>query len=1024
MTDAEPLPQDRPPTPLATARIPLSAAHQRSLCAALTQDFTLDNLRLLARTEFNVDLEEITTTEQPRGEVVAEFVAWALKQPLGAQGLLAAACRQNPGGPHLAALATAWADLTFDPVPPCPYPGMQPFTANQANLFFGREREIEALRQRVLKQPIVVVIGPSGSGKSSLVKAGLLPMLQQPHSPAKEWTVRVMRPGLAPNAALSAALAGVWDAEATIPSAAPLLLVVDQFEDFFAYTGPEAQPFLTRLSTLIQAPTAKLILTLRADFYEQLMESPLWPVVEQRLVPILPLDRAGLADAIVRPAAAVGVDVEPALVERLLGEGAGARGVLPFLQETLVMLWGRLTTPLLTLRDYEALTAGSADGRSGLQVAMALHADETLQHLAQQHGSRAGDLSRRLFMRLVQFGDGGVYTSRPQSESQLRAAGDDVALLHTVLSTLVDNRLLTAYAEVGNPEPRFALAHDKLIDGWPTLQGWIRELAAGEQQRRRLEDKAAEHARLGPDGGLLDIQELKEADAYARGAAGMLLGMSEAAAALIAVSRQAIDPGWNRWGLSVLGGLALSAALWLGVVYLSALTMAPSVQAAVWISVALAGTALLAGLWLAGRRRLFWLQHLTQRLGVKRLPRYALGGLMAGTLIAYAVVGMPLASQIQHCEAAPRRFERPRGNAIHVALINDDIDTYSFDVVRSELANQQRIRAWPASEAEAMECSLFFQKVVHLRAAVTSSGETAIVAEIQGETQASQPKAFGRSCFAVRQMASDVAKKIDPSANIIALDVEVSAQDSCKALSLHEDGTAALKRGDVDAAVTLFAGAIAEWPTYALGYTNLGNAYEQLGDLERAEANYRRAVELAPTEPLYLYLLANFYRDLWKRAPGDMGSFASAERMYRRTIEVAPAYAAAFSGLANLLIYQGERLDEAEQLLNYGLTLVDDPLFRPAEQRLPIESALYKNLGLLAMHKAQFAQAIELLTKADELNDASDLDILPPLAEAYAAVGDTERSCAAWGRLKELIQSISQTPAAWVQEASAACVHS
>jgi len=313
-----------------------------------------------------------------------------------------------------------------------------------------------------------------------------------------------------------------------------LLLVVDQFEELFTIARLRVEPFQQALLRLAGVPNCYVVLTVRADFYPDLMAAPLWREIQAHRVEVLPLDEDGLRQAIVRPAEDVGVFVETALVERLVADAGREPGVLPLLQETLVLLWEWLERRFLPLSAYEAL--GSA-GRTGVQVAMARRADAALADLTPQQQP----IARRIFLRLVQFGEGRADTRRQQTVVALRTAGDEPDLFDQTLRHLTNNRLLTLGGEAGGDGRQVDIAHEALITGWPTLQEWLAERREAEQTRRRLEDKAAEWERLGRgSGGLLDEVELLEAERWLTSPDAAILGTGEALPALVQASRTAI----------------------------------------------------------------------------------------------------------------------------------------------------------------------------------------------------------------------------------------------------------------------------------------------------------------------------------------------------------------------------------------------------------------------------------------------------------------------------------------------------
>jgi len=382
---------------------------------------------------------------------------------------------------------------------PCPYPGMVPFSEADSDRFFGRDREVQELLERLRLHPFVTVIGPSGSGKSSLVFAGLVPALRKSglFGPGG-WLVRTLRPGESPLAALVDALDGdpadapraVSELLATQPDARRLLLVVDQFEELFTLARSDVESFQQALLRLAETPNCYVVLTVRADFYPDLMAAPLWRQIQAHRFEVLPPDEDGLRQAIVRPAEDAGVFVEEGLVERLLADAAGEPGILPLLQETLVLLWGRLQRRFLPLDAYEAL--GDA-ARTGLQVAMARRADAALAELTE--GQQA--IARRIFLRLVQFGEGRADTRRQQPVAALRAVGDDPHVFNRTLEYLTGNRLLTLSGEEGGDGRQVDMAHEALIRGWPRLKKWVDKDRAGLRIHRRLTEAAAEWERKG-----------------------------------------------------------------------------------------------------------------------------------------------------------------------------------------------------------------------------------------------------------------------------------------------------------------------------------------------------------------------------------------------------------------------------------------------------------------------------------------------------------------------------------------------
>jgi WD40 repeat protein len=436
----------------------------------------------------------------------------------------------------------------------CPYPGMVAFREADQERFFGRESEQRELLERLRLHPFLAVIGPSGSGKSSLVFAGLVPELRRSGLfGSGDWLVRTIRPGEHPLQVLSDALETTPDllgddprasSPAVVrllaghPSVRRLLLVVDQFEELFTLGGDDQAAFAAGLRHLAETPDCLVVLTVRADFYSELMELSLWPTIQAHRYEVPRLDERALRRAIVRPAEQVQVFLEPALVERLLADAAGEPGALPLVQETLVLLWERLERRFLPGSAYTALTteAREVQSRTGLQIAMARRADAALAGL----NAEQQQVARRVFLRLVQFGEGRADTRRQQPVTALRAQGDDLAGFERTIRHLTDQRLLTTGGADNGADRRVDIAHEALIAGWPTLQAWLTERREAEQTRRRLEAKAVEWARLGRGtGGLLDEVELLEAERWLASEDADELGHDDLVADFVAASRAA-----------------------------------------------------------------------------------------------------------------------------------------------------------------------------------------------------------------------------------------------------------------------------------------------------------------------------------------------------------------------------------------------------------------------------------------------------------------------------------------------------
>ena len=448
----------------------------------------------------------------------------------------------------------------------CPYPGLLAFGPTEAARFFGRDRECDDICRRLRQHDFLLLVGPSGSGKSSLISAGVLPRLLA--IDADRWMVRTLPPDAGALMWLTDTLGGDGASASgddvgtrvdrllrTSARAERLLLVVDQAEAIFVLPGREERAaFLDLLRRLRGVDRCVVMLALRADFWGDVMNSVLWPIGPGERVEIAPLRGAALRETIVRPAADVGVHLEPVLLERLLHDAGEEPGVLPLVQETMVLLWERRTRRLLTVSAYEEL--GGGEGRSALDAALATRADAACAALppAQQQ------IARRILVRLVQFGEGRPDTRRPQAVDALRATGDDPALFAATLRHLTDRRLLTVSSADGGTAT-VDLGHEAMIAHWPTLRAWIDESRASEMVRRRIERNADDWQRNGRDPGEL-YRRRNLADALERGRKREYELSQNAVAFLTAGRRRRL---LGRLGLATIAVAALAGVVWLAI---------------------------------------------------------------------------------------------------------------------------------------------------------------------------------------------------------------------------------------------------------------------------------------------------------------------------------------------------------------------------------------------------------------------------------------------------------------------------
>ncbi|MBI5652159.1 MAG: TIR domain-containing protein [Chloroflexi bacterium] len=403
---------------------------------------------------------------------------------------------------------------------PCPYPGMKKFEEKNHQQFFGREDEIQAMLRHLRAYPFLAIIGSSGCGKSSLVSAGLVPKLGKTNLVgAGEWVVREMRPKDAPLTNLRAAVGDdlavpaqtIARLIASKPSAHQVLLIVDQFEEMFTARA-EVNEFQTALLDLIQIPNCYIVLTARSDFYPAMMESRLWHEIQAHRFEIVRLKGNALREAILKPAEAVHVFIEPALIERLMADAGDEPGIMPFVQETLVLLWEHLDHNYLGTYAYDKLMPTEAVGArmNGLYAAIEFHARQLLEGL--EIDQRA--MARRVFLDLVRLDKDGRDTRRQRLLTDLRLPSDDRIAFEQMLKLFNKHRLLTFSGEPG-ADRQVDIAHETLIAGWRTLHDWIEHDRPWLLIQRRLEDAADAWVERSRDPGYLySASQLKQVDAF------------------------------------------------------------------------------------------------------------------------------------------------------------------------------------------------------------------------------------------------------------------------------------------------------------------------------------------------------------------------------------------------------------------------------------------------------------------------------------------------------------------------------
>jgi Novel STAND NTPase 1/TIR domain len=388
----------------------------------------------------------------------------------------------------------------------CPYRGLGVFREEDAGFYFGREPDVDRLAEAIDRYPLVAIVGASGSGKSSLARAGLIPRLRRPTG-GRVWQVAAMVPGSDPFLALARALLPLREPERYLtwskgtiddecdrlrdhllrdgaahlyhvigqilqeePGTTHLLLLVDQWEELYTYrptqsVAAEADAKGVRgfIGMLLEATRRgeplRALLTLRADYWGNVLNDP--PLAarlpDEAIVQLRALDRAALEAVIRRPAEIVRLAVPDALSEVLLDDAAGRPGDLPLLEFALQQLWSQRA------RNGSGLTLGAYRVMGGLAEAIVNRADAVYNTLE----LRERDAVPGVFAALVQVGEARTDLRRRARLKELSEVGQAVA------HRLADERLLVTGRDWATGDELVEVAHEALLRHWPKLEEWI-----------------------------------------------------------------------------------------------------------------------------------------------------------------------------------------------------------------------------------------------------------------------------------------------------------------------------------------------------------------------------------------------------------------------------------------------------------------------------------------------------------------------------------------------------------------------
>jgi len=373
-----------------------------------------------------------------------------------------------------------------DVVPPNPYQGLAAFEEEDADFFFGQENVVNSLVDLTQKQPLIGIIGPSGSGKSSVVFAGLIPKLRQEGN----WLIEIFRPGKEPFLPLAFALVRQLEPDAgethkmreamglssdfkegkiTVQQVISrilernpgkrLLLVADQFEELYTLcpVKEEQERFADQLLTALTQENLTLVFTLRADFYGYVLSYRPFRDALQEYTPQLlsSMKREELQQAIELPAQKLDVELEENLTQRILDDVGQEPGNLPLLEFALTRLWEKQKNRTLTHAAYKEIGA--------VKKAIANHAEQVYQKLSETQKQQA----QRIFVQLVRPGEGTEDTRRVATRAEV---GEENWNLVSYLAGYQARLVVTGRQET---EDTVEVVHEALIREWLTLREWM-----------------------------------------------------------------------------------------------------------------------------------------------------------------------------------------------------------------------------------------------------------------------------------------------------------------------------------------------------------------------------------------------------------------------------------------------------------------------------------------------------------------------------------------------------------------------
>lgn len=424
----------------------------------------------------------------------------------------------------------------------CPYVGLNSFHESDSGRFFGRKQVVSGALETIRTYRFLALLGPSGSGKSSIVLGGVLPALKADAiEGSAQWRyIPPIVPGSEPLENLIAAYGS------RKPGADETVVVtIDQFEEVFTLCDDlsKREAFIAELLSLSRAGHV-VIVTMRSDYDSRLATTgELQALFDRGDLRATPLTASELREAIEEPARLIGLKFESGVVDGLIRDVLGEPAALPLLQFTLWKLWQSRDHNRITLASYRKLGGGRAS--------LATSATALYDGLIQQDR----DTMRRILLRMVRPAAGAEVTSNRVRIAELLQIGDDPNRVRRVIDKLVGERLVRV---TGGDQVE--VAHEALIRNWPLLVSWLENKRAEMLELRRFESLAEEWERFGRSSGYLDAEQLKEAQGWLESEDAKDLVISDSLVQLVAASGRLLHRRrWLRRAVTTFGaGLAIA----------------------------------------------------------------------------------------------------------------------------------------------------------------------------------------------------------------------------------------------------------------------------------------------------------------------------------------------------------------------------------------------------------------------------------------------------------------------------------